>query len=307
MSTTLPVTFRGSPLPLNQRYTPQQFFDAIVARLSLQSDTSFSIFTIGSTPPSTNVGPFLKDGITWYVWDPVSGSYVPEVIEFRSLRYVASVSAPSQALYTFWIKLNGSGKAVGIYYYSGGAWKDVYEDAFATINTNLTTNYSTTAQMNTAIAAAVAGFNASINQSPFRAYKTASAQIYTAGSGDEKVVFDAVTFDPDGVFASSEFTAAVTGYHEFKASAYVALDSGTPTAIDRQLKLRVNGAVVTRKNVQVNDLTGGQTIDISDEILLNAGDVVDVVVNVTSTGASDWSLLNDSTTTFFTGKRTIKP
>ncbi len=85
----------------------------------------------------------------------------------------------------------------------------------------------------------------------------------------------------------------------------MSLDSGAPTAIDRQLKIRVNGAAVCRKNVQVNDLTGGQTIDVQTEISINAGDVVDVVVEVTSTGASTWSLLNDSTETFFVGHRII--
>jgi hypothetical protein len=296
--TTLPVTFRASPLPLNQSYTPQQFLDAITSRLSIQSDTSFSIFTTGSTVPTSNVGPFLKDGVTWYVWDVLSGTYIPEVIEYRSLRYVASASAPNQALYTFWIELSGAGKAIAIKYYSGGAWKDVYEDKFLT--------YSTTAQMNTAIAAAVGAI--SLNQYPFRAVKSAGAQVYTGGTGDAQIVYDVESYDPSNVFstANNRFTAPASGYYAFHASTYLTeTGGGGPTLLDRQIKLRVNGNEVTNWQFQVNDDTDGVMLAVTDQRLLAAGDFVDAAIFVTSTGASTWSLLNDGTTTFFTGHRIL--
>lgn len=77
MSTTLPVTFKASPLPLGVNYTPQQFLDALVARLTIESEESFSLFTIGATPPTYNAGPWFSNGQNLYVWDPVSGSYIP--------------------------------------------------------------------------------------------------------------------------------------------------------------------------------------------------------------------------------------
>lgn len=309
MSVTLPVTFRAAPLDPSFSGTPQEFLDAIVERLSIQSDTQFSIFTIGSVVPNTNIGPFLKDGTTWWVWSSSAGAYIPEILDSKSLRYIVAdtASPPSQTDYTFWIK-TVAGKAVGIFYYSGGAWKDVYEDAF--------TAFATVTQLNTAVTNVTAAYQAAIaaqavidsdarNMSPFRARKSAAAQSYDAGDGDIVVVYDVEDFDAGGNYSGNEFTAPADGYYTIKASAYVSLSAGAPTAIDRQLKIRVNGVVVTRKNIQITDLTGGATMDVSDTQQLSLGDVVDIVVNITSTGASTWSILNDSTNTFFTGNRNL--
>ena len=305
MATTLPIVFRASPLPGNFKGTPQQFLDAITARLSIQSDTDFSVFTIGSTAPSYNTGPWLKNGRTWYVWDTTTGAYIPEILEFKSLRYIASTAAPSATDYTLWIVLDGTGKATDLRYYhvAGSAWKSIFEDKFAT--------YSTTVDMNTAIANAVAAQaaldSAARNQYPFRAFKSAAAQNYTAGTGDAQIVYDAESYDPSNVFSTvnNRFTAPVTGYYYFHGSTYLQPDTGSPTDIDRQIKLRVNGNECTNWQFQVNDDTSGVMLSVTDTRYLSAGDFVDVAIYVTSTGASTWNLLNDGTTSFFTGHRIL--
>lgn len=78
MSNNLPIQIVMSALPPSVRWTPQQLGDAIAQRLSLQTQQEFALFVTGSTAPTSNVGPWLRDGLTWYVWDDVSGSYILE-------------------------------------------------------------------------------------------------------------------------------------------------------------------------------------------------------------------------------------
>lgn len=56
--------------------TPQELAQAIADRLIIQSDPLFSSFAIGSTAPTSNVGPWLKDCEEWYVWDDATAQYV---------------------------------------------------------------------------------------------------------------------------------------------------------------------------------------------------------------------------------------
>ncbi len=84
MATPLPVSFRASPLPSDFRGTPQQFMDALVARLSLLTQEELTLFVTGSVEPTSNQGPWLKDGTTWMVWSDDAGAYVPQTIPFEA-------------------------------------------------------------------------------------------------------------------------------------------------------------------------------------------------------------------------------
>jgi len=64
--------------------TPQELAQAIADRLIIQSDQNFSSFAVGPNAPTSNVGPWLKDCSTWYVWDDSVGAYVP--MAFPSLQ-----------------------------------------------------------------------------------------------------------------------------------------------------------------------------------------------------------------------------
>lgn len=148
MSNILPLTIRTGTLPPNAAYTPQQFLDALATALQIESQEQFALFTTGALDPVYNAGPFLLNGITWRVWKNDSGAYGPLVLEQESLKYVLQQTAPDQTKYDVWIKLDGAGKAQGIFKYSGGAWKDVYEDV-------LSANYYTKTQVDDKVAAAI--------------------------------------------------------------------------------------------------------------------------------------------------------
>jgi TATA-box binding protein (TBP) (component of TFIID and TFIIIB) len=201
MPTTLPVTFVAAPLDSTQDYTPQQFLDALVARLSIQTQQNLVFFTSGNVVPTSNVGPFLLGDTMWMVWDVVTGAYIPQRLASESLRYAAASNDLDPNKFTFQIRLNDQDKAIDIQYYSGGAWKSIFEDKFAT--------YSTTEQMDTAIAAATSG-----------AYQASCAcaaenQLVNAAESFTKINFGTEVFDTDDSYDpdTSLYTAKAAGIY----------------------------------------------------------------------------------------------
>lgn len=136
MPNTLPLIVQMGALSLNFQGTPQQFADAIAARLSIVTQQALALFVSGTTEPSSDAGPWYNtstDPGIWYGWDPVLGNYQPLPVADVSLKYVLSDSAPDPLLYQLWVKLSGAGKALGTYTYYNGAWHDIYEDIIATL------------------------------------------------------------------------------------------------------------------------------------------------------------------------------
>ncbi len=291
MPTQIPLTFRLAPLPTGFVGNPQQLATAIIARLTAVSANTLSFFASGSVAPTSNVGPWLKNDQTWYVWSDTLATYVPEVLEFQSLGYIFSQVAPDPLIYKIWLKLDGAGNPNGIFAYTNGSWQDFYTTQLA--------NYPTIAQMNTAITDAVG------NQSkyPFSATKF-SNQTITAGAGNQDIVFPTTEFDPDSAYSgiSSQFTAPVNGIYTFRIGTGVGLSSGSPTDISIILLLVINGAsqVGFMTNESDSD-TSGRTMLLERSIQLTAGQVVGAQMVITTTGASTWDITSDSNSTFFQG------
>lgn len=55
----------------------QEFGQAIAARLIITPSQNFNSFAIGSTAPTSNVGPWFKDCQEWFVYDDATASYIP--------------------------------------------------------------------------------------------------------------------------------------------------------------------------------------------------------------------------------------
>lgn len=69
----------------------QELGNAIAARLIISPSTEFNTFAIGSTAPASNVGPWLKDCLSWFVFDDSTASYVPIAKGgFDSIEYFTS-------------------------------------------------------------------------------------------------------------------------------------------------------------------------------------------------------------------------
>lgn len=136
MPNSLPLTIQVGALPLNFQGTPQQFADALGARLSVVTQQALALFVSGTTEPSSDAGPWYNtttDPGIWYGWNPVLGNYQPLPVADVSLKYILSEPEPDPSIYQLWVKLNGVGKALGAYTYYNGAWHDIYEDVIATL------------------------------------------------------------------------------------------------------------------------------------------------------------------------------
>lgn len=57
--------------------TMQELANAIGARIIISPSANFNTFATGSTAPTSNVGPWLKDCTAWFVFDDATASYVP--------------------------------------------------------------------------------------------------------------------------------------------------------------------------------------------------------------------------------------
>lgn len=70
----------AAPLPADFNGTPQDLYDAFVERVEIQSPVGTTFFVVGDVEPSTNVGPWLKGGTQWYVYNTDQRGYVPQDI-----------------------------------------------------------------------------------------------------------------------------------------------------------------------------------------------------------------------------------
>lgn len=280
MTTQLPLNFRASPLPADFNGTAQEFLDALIERLSAESSNSISFFASGSVAPTSNVGPWLKNDQEWYVWDNGTAAYVPLVVNSESLKYIASQSAPDHTKYTFWIELDGSGKAQSVQYYSGGAWHDVYEDKFA--------QYSTTTAMNAAISAAVSA--ALGTKYPAKASDAAPQTIPIDGTPNQ-VLAATVDFDPDSCYntGSSAYIVPATGYYQVFAELQVDNAGGDASTMEFALTVGINATPTNAQGVStglaIANPPGSRWYPQAGGIIqCTAGDAIRVYLTATTAG-----------------------
>jgi hypothetical protein len=117
----------AAPLPPDFEGTPQEFFEALVERMDIQSPSGTNFFVVGDVEPSSDSGPWLKDGDRWYVYSSVEGGYVPINIDdsITALFVVSSTEpdAPTESSDpTLWLRTSGS-RAVSWYGWDGLVWR----------------------------------------------------------------------------------------------------------------------------------------------------------------------------------------
>jgi hypothetical protein len=114
-------TFNAKPIPSNFKGTPQQLLDLWLERMSVAEDTSTVI--VSDVQPTTNVGPWFKNGKQLWVWDgttyiplDVSGSILPQIF--------VGASEPSSTDYQIWVKITGGDTFDSLQVYVDGAWHE---------------------------------------------------------------------------------------------------------------------------------------------------------------------------------------
>ena len=71
---------QASPLPETFQGSPNDFFTEMIKRMRILSPSGTNFIYIGDTAPTSDVGPWLKNGTQWWVWDPSTKQYAPQDI-----------------------------------------------------------------------------------------------------------------------------------------------------------------------------------------------------------------------------------
>lgn len=124
----IPPTFRG---------TPGEFANEMVRRMKIVSPSGTNFIFIGDVEPTSNVGPWLKGGVSWYVFDETVKRYVPLDISASETRwYSIGASVPLTTNPPVWIRTTRDatednptyGDTIEILTWTGAAWGTILAD-----------------------------------------------------------------------------------------------------------------------------------------------------------------------------------
>lgn len=292
-----PVTFNISvgAIPENFEGNLQATLELFASRLIISPSVPWSSFVVGGAQPSSNVGPWLKDSIELWVWSDALATYIPQVIGSEALQYDVSVAMPDPSKYKLWVDLTSP---ASLKYSDGVLWTDVYGEKFAL--------YSTTADMHTAISAAVGGAvdALAIGKGLFSAKPSVVQNVVfpSLGSQNGNITFGTEEFDPDAAFDASKFVAPADGYYQFNFAVWTAMSGGTPSEVDMFFSLTVNGTSKAFANNIDGPFTrtGGLFVG-SGLVYLSAGNEVRVRYDISTDAAVTVEI--QPTGTFLSGYR----
>lgn len=118
----------AAPLPADFEGTPQEMYEAMIERLEIQSPIGSNFFIVGDVEPSSNQGPWLRGGTQWYVFDTVTGRYIPQDISAsQTALFVVSPTDPGTPEGTdplLWLRTSGT-RGIGWYAWDGTVWRAV--------------------------------------------------------------------------------------------------------------------------------------------------------------------------------------
>ena len=127
-----PLFIQASPLPATFQGTPNDMFTEMIRRMKILSPSGTNFIFIGDTAPTSNVGPWLKNGTQWWTWDPVTKEYAPQDISASfTPAFVMGHATPSSIDPPVWLQTtldatsaNSSawGEIVRLFYFDGVNW-----------------------------------------------------------------------------------------------------------------------------------------------------------------------------------------
>lgn len=128
MSTTrTTLVIQGAPLPPAFTGTPQEFFDAILARMTIWTPLDQTTFVTGSVEPKYNQGPWLKNGTSWWVWSESASKYVPlDISDSVTIPYWVQTETPASGDPPIWFRLSADGTYLdGMFIWLDSQWKSM--------------------------------------------------------------------------------------------------------------------------------------------------------------------------------------
>lgn len=122
------LRIQSAPLPQDFEGSPQALFTAMIERMKIVSPSGSATFVTGDTMPTSNVGPWLRGGTQWWVFDVDSGTYVPlDIEESEKLPFFLGPTdpgTPSGDDPLVWLKTSGN-RAIEWYGWTGSEWRVV--------------------------------------------------------------------------------------------------------------------------------------------------------------------------------------
>ena len=123
---------QASPIPATFRGTPNDLYTEMIKRMRIMSPSGTNFIFIGDIEPTSNVGPWLKNGTQWYVWDDSIKRYSPVDISpsFTPAFFIGNATPTSQNP-TVWLQTTKNptnlnpldyGDAIRWFVWNGSAW-----------------------------------------------------------------------------------------------------------------------------------------------------------------------------------------
>jgi len=120
-----------APIPATFKGTPQDLAAKMIRRMKIVSPSGTNFIFVGDTEPTSNVGPWLKDGTKWYVWEEDIKRYVPlDISDSETHWYFIGNSVPAGSDPSVWLKTTqdaseadpSHGNPISWYVFNGTSW-----------------------------------------------------------------------------------------------------------------------------------------------------------------------------------------
>jgi len=127
----IPLTFRG---------TPAQLAAEMIRRMRIVSPSGTNFIFIGDVEPTSNVGPWLKGGTSWYVFDEDTKRYIPlDITDSETTWYSIGASTPTVVEPPLWLRTQRDatqadpsyGDAIEWLSWNGSVWKSILVDGIS--------------------------------------------------------------------------------------------------------------------------------------------------------------------------------
>lgn len=125
------LVIQMAPIPATFHGTPNDLMALAVRRMQIVSPNGANFIFIGDTEPTSNVGPWLKDGTKWYVWSDETKRYVPlDISDSLTLPYWSGNTVPPSTPPYLWLFTTKDatdidpslGTPIGWYFFDGANW-----------------------------------------------------------------------------------------------------------------------------------------------------------------------------------------
>ncbi len=120
-----------APIPGDFKGTPQDLATLMVRLMKIISPTGTNFFFVGDVEPTSNEGPWLKNGTQWWVFDNDTKRYVPlDISESETKWFHTGNATPTDSTPPVWLKTTNDpsetnpslGDPIGWYVFNGAAW-----------------------------------------------------------------------------------------------------------------------------------------------------------------------------------------